>query len=145
MQNNVTDQRTQLILPSENKKLEVNFNDYSHVRVVNNRVMIKEIKVNHDQTASGILTAAPTNKQKEQSQGVIVQVGEGYVSAKDQIIVPNYQVGDVVYFGDMAGIDFKLHRGADEPEEVKVVDIASIYFVDNTAKELYTDTTPTDL
>ena len=124
---------------SEFAPKEINFNDYNHIRVPNNRLMIKEIPVDYTLGESKIVMSSK-DPQKEFTQGVVVRIGDGFYNQQCEMVTPNFAIGDIVYFGVMAGTDFKLRR-SDHFEEVKVLDVPSIYFVDGAASDLYIDVT----
>ena len=120
----------------EVKKPVIDLSQYAHISVKNHRVMVKEIDVDYNRSNSDIILSA-TEPKKEFTQGVVVVVGEGYIHPLGHMIAPTVEVGDVVYFGDMAGIDFKIRRENNTFEEVKVVDMQSVYYVDGEATDMY--------
>ncbi len=120
------------------KKPTINFDDYSHIAVTGNRVMVKLIPIDYSVTKGGI--SLGTKVKTTFLQGVVVSVGKGVpVVLHDTIdkITPPFELGDVVYFSDMAGVDFKLRQDDFDYEDVKVIDVDSIYFVDGRGKEMY--------
>ena len=128
-------------LPATNKNapIEIDFNDYKHIRVTNSRLMVKEIKINYSENHLGIITSS---KQVRQSftQGVVVKVGDGYINNDGILVPPDFQLGDVVFFSDMGGTEFKLLRN-ESFEDVRVLDVASVYYVDGLASRLYKNVT----
>ena len=123
----------------ENKKLKIDLYSYSHLRTTNNRIMVKVIPIDYSVSKGGI--SLGNNVKTTFLQGVVVSVGDGVLVGTTpenvDFIQPKYEVGDVVYFSDMAGVDFKLYRGEHEYEGIKIIDCDSIYFVDPSAIALY--------
>lgn len=124
---------------SENKP-EINFTNYSHIKVANNRLMVKPLNVDFNATESGLALSSKDEKAPV-NIGVVIGIGEGFlitVDGKPQMIAPTYELGDVVVYSDMAGTDFPLIRDSFEFEPVKMVDVPSIFFVDGSLRHLYT-------
>lgn len=121
----------------EPKKPEITFANYDHLNVLGNRVMIKILKVDFNKTESGIL-ASSVPVQEAFMVGVIVVVGDGYVTAMGQQMSIPLCVGDVAFFDDVSGADYKIQRGEFEYEEVRLIDLPSIKYIDGHAKSLYT-------
>jgi co-chaperonin GroES (HSP10) len=112
---------------------KVNFENYKHLAVKNARVMVSLIDVDYTKSKGGIQlssTAKVTFKQ-----GVIVALGQGHYLQDGSQIDLDYKLGDVIYFGD-TGVDFKVRRGG-EFENVTIVGVESIYYVDGTGHEMY--------
>ena len=113
----------------------INFSSYSHLAVKNARVMVKLIDIDYT-TSSGGIQLASAGPKVTFKQGVVVALGQGHFLADGSQIPLDYAVGDVVYFGDQ-GIDFKIRRDG-EFEDVVIVGVESVYFVDGTGSEMYT-------
>lgn len=119
----------------EKKRKQVSFDEYRHLSVKNNRVMVSMIDIDFSATASGLITSAPSKDGKKQEAnlcGVVVAVGSGGYTADGKMIKPEYEIGDVVFFSAASGVDFKIIRDFDTNkfEEVKIVDCASVYYAD---------------
>lgn len=120
------------------KKLKIDFSNYSHLKVKNQRVMVKLIPLDYTKTASGIaLTSKDSAKNTSTIQGVVVAVGEPYILPNSQTAELDYKIGDVVYFSEASGVDFKVFRGDGNFEDVKCVSCESIYFVDGAGSLMY--------
>lgn len=97
--------------------------------------MVSLIDIDYTKSKGGI-QLQPEGKTVTFKQGVIVAMGQGHYLQDGSQIPLDYAVGDVVYFGDQ-GVDFKVRRDHGAYEDVVIVGVESIYFVDGTGKELY--------
>lgn len=112
---------------------KINFSKYTHLSVKNQRVMVVPLEIDYSKSKGGIQL---TSNKPTFKQGVVVALGKGFYAPDGGTIPLDYQIGDVVYFGDQ-GVDFKVRRENGEYEDVVVVSVESIYYVDGTGKELY--------
>ena len=114
---------------------KVNFANYTHLSVKNARLMISLIDIDYSKSKGGIhLDSAGPNVTFK--QGVVVALGQGHYLQDGSQIDLGYKLGDVVYFGD-TGVDFKINRGESVFEDVVLVGVESVYYVDGTGHELY--------
>ena len=127
--------RDEKAVPITDKLPEIDYKRYSHIRVPHSRLMIKELKLDYSKSSEGIILKVNDDRGGF-TQGVVVRVGEGYIDSSGRKVPMTYEVGDIVYFSDMAGVDYKIMRDQGEYEEVRITDDQSIYMVDNSIAEL---------
>lgn len=140
----MTDLRTQEgshFIPKKKPIIEagkptVIFEHYSHLKVVGNRVMVQLIEVDFAKTESGVITSSHATKEAFKV-GVIVAIGDGYVTAMGQQIDIPLSIGDVAFFDDLTGSDYKVCQGKFGFEAVRLVDIPDVKYIDGLAKSLY--------
>jgi len=120
----------------------IDFSSYTRYRVANNRIMVKILNVDLNSSPFGIQLTSKDKTEETFYYGVILRVGEGFMTNSGEFIKPNYSVGDVVAFSSTSGADFVLlpeDSNSKTFEDVRVVDLPSIFFVDGAIKRLYVE------
>lgn len=130
---------TKLILPAEptpgqvkGEKKKIDFADFKHLSITNARVMVVPIDI--DYSESRIHTGS--EKKHVVNQGVVVGIGPGFYLPNGEMVDLPYTLGDVVFFSEGVGIEFKV-RTPKGLVKVKTVGVESIHYIDGTGHELY--------
>ena len=75
------------------------------MKPLEDRVIIKPIKVVEEKTATGLILASPQNDKE--NQGIIVEVGPGRVLPSGIRVEMDVAIGDIVVFSPMAVQSFE--------------------------------------
>lgn len=124
--------------PGETKgdRPQIDFHQFSHLKVTNSRVMIVPFDIEYSD--SKIITQQEDKHSTH--QGIVVAIGPGYYLPTGELVQLPYALGDVVFFSDGVGLDFKV-RTSKGLVKVKTVGVESIHYVDGTGHELYDNVT----
>lgn len=96
--------------------------DNRKFKMLFNNIMVKRIK-ERNTTDSGIIKSVNDEIIRRQ-EGIVLEVGPGEVMDDGSVRPMEIKVGDVVWFGEWAGVEFKV--GDDQVLFMKDVDVCSI-------------------
>ncbi len=85
--------------------------NYSKIKPLMNRVLVKKLQV-PTKTTGGILLPEKTNVQ--QKVGIVTEVGQGHQNRSGVVVKPNLKPGDYVLLPDYGGVKIPKNQNSDE-------------------------------